>query len=66
MRNLPLGYFLYRVPIYSIRKGKILSMFVRSYNLIFGVSDLHSHIRYRCLRKSVQNVLTLDVGGDGG
>jgi len=36
------------------------------YFLLFGTPDLHSHIRYRCIKSQIKNLKTLDVGGGTG
>ena len=53
----PLGFELYK-----LQKLKIM----KAYYLFFGTPDLHSHIRYRCIKKYFQCAKTIDVGAGIG
>lgn len=65
MKILPVGFYKYRVDEGSNR-GKIVNFLLKLYYLCFGIPDLHTHIRYRFIKKLIKNLYTLDVGAGEG
>ncbi len=65
MKILPVGFYKYRVDEGSNRT-KIVNFLLKLYYFLFGVPDLHSHIRYRFIKKLIKNLYTLDVGAGEG
>jgi len=67
MKLLPFGYYMYKVRnLENHGTVNLLKLTLRSlYFILFGIPDLHSHIRYRCVKSQIKNLKTLDVGGGG-
>jgi 2-polyprenyl-3-methyl-5-hydroxy-6-metoxy-1,4-benzoquinol methylase len=68
MKFHPFGYYVYRVkdPTETETASLVRIALKKLYYLLFGTPDLHSHIRYRCIKNQIQNLRTLDVGGAAG
>jgi hypothetical protein len=48
--------------LYRLQKRLVLKL----YYFMFGTLDLHSHIRYRAIKRYFKSVSTIDIGaGDG-
>jgi hypothetical protein len=67
MKPLPFGYYIYKVRnLENHGTVNLLTLTLKSlYFILFGTPDLHSHIRYRCVKSQIKNLKTLDVGGTG-
>ena len=67
MNPLPLGYYMYKVDNLNHNNQSLVKSTLRKvYFLLFGIPDLHSHIRYRCIKHYIKNLKTLDVGCGNG
>jgi len=63
MKFLPFEYYMRKVkdPQNLNTISSIKSSLKSSYFLLFGVQNLHSHIRYRRVKPQIKNLKTLDV-----